>query len=222
MSDTNREAMFTAFHRWYYEDAEVWEHTRWLGVKTYKAVGDLWSYQEILVERRPALVVELGTARGGTALFFASVLDALALPTPIVSVDIDLGGLDPRVAAHERIETVECSSTSDAFASLLAERRVQHPGSLLVTIDSDHRADHVLAELELLAPKLQVGDYVVVEDGNINGHPVLEGWGPGPTEALKRFNAEHPALLCPDTKREHKFGLTFSPGGWLEVAEPQN
>jgi cephalosporin hydroxylase len=46
--------------------------------------------------------------------------------------------------------------------------------------------DHVYQELLLLLPLLQKGDYVVVEDSDINGHPVLPSYGPGPWEAVRR------------------------------------
>ena len=51
--------------------------TRWLGVRTDKCPLDLWIYQELLHELRPDLIVETGTAFGGSALYFASLCDLL-------------------------------------------------------------------------------------------------------------------------------------------------
>ena len=59
------------------------------------------------------------------------------------------------------------------------------------------------------------GDYVVVEDGNINGHPVLPDWGPGPWEAIEEYESRHPDDYRHDTEREGKFGFTFAPRGYL-------
>ena len=64
----------------YYEGAlfgETRADTRWLGVRTDKCPLDLWIYQELLHELRPDLIVETGTAFGGSALYFASLLDLL-------------------------------------------------------------------------------------------------------------------------------------------------
>ena len=84
-----------------------------------------------------------------------------------------------------------------------------------VILDSDHSKDHVLAELEMLRDVTRPGDYVVVEDGNINGHPVLPDFGPGPYEAIQEYEARHPEDYRHDTEREAKFGFTFAPRGYL-------
>ena len=47
--------------------------------------------------------------------------------------------------------------------------------------------NHVLAEMKLLRPLLSAGDYLIVEDSILNGHPVLPGWGPGPYEAIEAY-----------------------------------
>jgi cephalosporin hydroxylase len=64
------------------------------------------------------------------------------------------------------------------------------------------------------------GDYVVVEDGNLNGHPVLPGWGPGPYEALSAYFEEFPDDYTRDTRRECKFGFTFATSGFLIQRSP--
>ena len=50
----------------------------------------------------------------------------------------------------------------------------------------------MLKEMKLLRHVLARGDYLVVEDTNINGHPVLPGWGPGPYEAIEAYEHEFP------------------------------
>jgi cephalosporin hydroxylase len=91
--------------------------------------------------------------------------------------------------------------------------RAAGAGAVLVLLDSDHRRDHVLAELRAYAPMVTPGSYLVVEDSNINGHPVYEDFGPGPTEAVQDFLKERDDFEV-DRSRE-KFLLSFNPGGWL-------
>jgi cephalosporin hydroxylase len=80
-------------------------------------------------------------------------------------------------------------------------------------LDSDHSADHVLAEMRLLRPLLVAGDYLIVEDSNVNGHPVLPGFGP--FEAIEAYEREFPNDYVHDRKREEKFGWTMATNGFL-------
>src|SRR5690606_31980884 len=78
------------FTRLYYQTpvpVRTWHDTRWLGVPVLKTPLDLWNYQEILHERRPDVVVECGTAGGGSALFLASVMELMDHGR-VVSVDL--------------------------------------------------------------------------------------------------------------------------------------
>ena len=56
------------FHRLYYHSYDrTWKDTRYRGVTIWKCPLDLWLYQELLHELRPQLIVETGTAFGGSA-----------------------------------------------------------------------------------------------------------------------------------------------------------
>jgi len=83
----------------------------------------------------------------------------------------------------------------------------------MVVLDSDHHRDHVLAELRTYSALVTPGSYLIVEDTNINGHPVLMRSGAGPQEAVEAFLADR-APFERDRSRE-KFFLTFNQGGWL-------
>lgn len=93
--------------------------------------------------------------------------------------------------------------------------RFEYPGPVFAILDSLHTAEHVLAELKSLRPLLTAGDYLIVEDSNINGHPVMPGWGPGPYEALEAYETEFPDDYRHDRAREAKFGFTFATNGFL-------
>jgi cephalosporin hydroxylase len=197
------------FHRLYYDNqARTWLNTRWRGVQVLKCPLDLWIYQELLVALRPELVIETGTAAGGSALYLASCMELLGHGR-VVTVD---AAPQPDLPAHERITYLTASSTDpDTIASIRREAEACSP--VLVLLDSDHTRDHVLAELRAYAPLVTPGSYVIVEDTNVNGRPVEPQFGPGPAEAVDAFLAEG-APFVRDATRE-KFYLTFNPGGYL-------
>ena len=196
-----------AFHRLYYDTA-VWKDTYWLGTPAQKCPLDLWVYQEILHEQRPDLILETGTAHGGSALYLASLCDLLGRGE-IVTVDIH--PIEDR-PVHDRITYLTGSSTAPEAVSEL-ERLADGRESVLVILDSDHSRDHVLDELRIYSRFVSPGGYLIVEDTNVNGHPVFAEHGPGPMEAVDEFLAETDEFEV-DASRE-KFFMTFNPRGFL-------
>ena len=202
------------YHKWYY-DNEVWEDVRFLGVVTNKSVSDMWNYQEILAELQPSLIVEFGTRFGGSALFFSIIGRAINPDLIVLSVDVSHAEVAQQVLDEPSIRLVTLSSSDVRVADIIRQLRRNSPGKVFFIVDSDHTKAHVLAELALLRDVVETGDYLVVEDGNINGHPVLPGWGEGPKEALTAYFEMYPDDYTVDTKREAKFGFTFAPSGFL-------
>src|SRR3989338_4497676 len=72
----NRKSVIKEFHKFFYE-SNIWAETYWFGTKIYKNPFDVWVYQEIISEIKPDVIIETGTARGGSALFFAHLLDII-------------------------------------------------------------------------------------------------------------------------------------------------
>jgi len=200
------------YHLWFY-NSQVWTQVTWLGVTIYKSPLDLWNYQEIIHSLRPSLLIEFGSFAGGSAKYFASVLRDIGQPFKILSVDIDHsrvnGYSDPAVTF------MTADSTSPEVAAKIAALREDYPGRVFAILDSDHSKKHVLAEMESLRPLLRSGDYMIVEDSNVNGHPVAWRFGPGPYEALEEYFHRHPDDYARDVAREKKFGFTQAPKGFL-------
>jgi cephalosporin hydroxylase len=210
-----RKRTIRRFHRLYYESSwQTWKNTRWLSFNAYKTPFDLWIYQELIVSLRPQLVVETGTAAGGSALFLATVCDAIDAGE-VLSIDSDVRAGRP---THGRLTYVTGSSTAPETLEIVAEHaRGKDP--VMVILDSDHSRGHVLAELRHYAEFVTPGSYLVVEDTNLNGHPVVADFGPGPMEAVREFLGERG-----DFKHEaapEKFFLTFNPHGYLRRTSPR-
>jgi cephalosporin hydroxylase len=200
-----------AFHRLYFDARAfnmTWRNTFWLGNPILKCPLDLWLYQEMLHEVKPQLIVETGTGFGGSALYLASLCDIMGTGE-IVTIDVEKRDRP----AHPRITYITGSSTAPEVRDEVVARG-RSRDRVLVLLDSDHRKDHVLAEMRTYAPFVTPSSYMVVEDTNLNGHPVEPAFGPGPMEAVEAFLREDKRFAIDESK--NKFFLSFNPRGYLK------
>jgi cephalosporin hydroxylase len=210
----SEKGVIAAFHRIYHNN--WWDRTvldtRWFGAEAMKCPLDMWVFQEIMYETRPDVVVETGTRKGGSSSYFASILDLLGNGR-VITVDI----VDyPDKPQHDRVTYLTGSSTSQEIIDKIKE--FISPGEkVMVFLDSDHSKAHVQKELELYSGLVTPGNYLIVEDTHLNGHPIFTpavAAGPGPMEAVEEFLSGNPDFVA-DRSRE-KFGLTFNPNGFLK------
>jgi cephalosporin hydroxylase len=195
------------FHEQYY-DSGVWRNTFWLGVETLKCPLDLWIYQEMIFDLRPRHIIECGTAAGGSALYLASLCDLLG-DGEVITIDVEERAGRP---LHRRIKYLHGSSVDQEVVDEI-KALIKDAGSVMVILDSDHRQEHVLNELHIYSEIVTAESYLIVEDTNVNGHPVFQLHGAGPMEAVEQFLRETDDFVA-DRERE-KFFLTFNPKGYL-------
>lgn len=211
-TESEQQHVIDSFHELYYYSGfsgGTWLNTYWLGVPVLKCPLDLWVYQEVIFEVRPDLIVETGTASGGSALFMACMCDLVG-NGKIITIDVEDALHRPQ---HERIRYLRGSSTAESIVEQI--RSIVSDGiKVLVLLDSDHRKEHVLAELQIYSQFVTKGSYIIVEDTNINGHPVKPGFGPGPMEAVQDFLEGNEDFIMDDSKE--KFYLSFNPKGYLQ------
>ncbi len=210
--DQHREAslkksIVDAFHTvFYYSPDTHMGSTMWLGVPVLQNPMDLWMLQQVIHETEPDVIIETGSAYGGSALFYVSVFGG-----EVVSIDMQQE-FRP-VLTHERITFIKGDSVS---IEVLADVRDWCEGKrVMVILDSDHKAAHVSKEMEVYSGLVSPGCYMIVCDTNIGGNPVqgvLDG-DPGPAQAVKEFLIFDDEFEV-DSARE-RFLLTFFPGGWL-------
>jgi cephalosporin hydroxylase len=183
---------------------------RWLGHPIVKSPNDCWIYQEIISEVKPDFVIELGVLFGGGSRFFASILDLVG-HGQLIGVDVTLDGA--KGLKHPRIELFEGSSVDPVLFEKI-KRKVQGK-KVVVIADSDHEKSHVLKELELYAPLVSVGSYLVAEDSMndvMEYHPVPNE---GPQAAAREFLRSHPEFE-PDRRWAERYILSLSPLGYLK------
>ena len=176
----------------------------WLGLPIIQYPQDIVAMQELIWKLRPEVVVETGVARGGSLIFYASMLELLQTCTGtsggrVIGIDIDIREPNRKaIEAHplsRRIDLVQGSSIDPAVIAQVG-KLVGDAKRVLVCLDSNHTHDHVLEELRAYAPMTSLGSYCVVFDTLVEHLPDEaigdRPWGHGnnPLTAVKAYLAE--------------------------------
>jgi cephalosporin hydroxylase len=202
---------------------------KWMGRPIIQYPQDIIAVQELVWEIKPDLIIETGVAHGGSAVFFASLLELNALSggpkdAEVWCVEIDLRSHNrAELVAHSmypRLKIFDGSSVDEKIATVIAEKASKCQ-RVMVILDSNHTHDHVLGELNLYASLVSVGSYCVVFDTVIED---LEGvefvdrpWGKGdnPKTAVAEFLKTNSDFEV-DHAIDKKLLISAAPGGYLK------
>ena len=193
----------------YHQKEIVFNQCTYFGVPALKNPFDAWIYQEILFEVKPDIVIEIGSAHGGSTLFLAHVLELIG-NGEVISIDKDRSTY--RVSHKCIIEVTGDSSSQKVFEEVnkrCAGKKV------LIIHDGDHRYETVLHELHMYSPLVSVGSYFIVEDSIVDFFQNEEiGFeGKGPLYAIHEFVSENRGFRIDDIRE--RYVLTYNPFGFL-------
>lgn len=194
----------------------------WLGLPVIQFPQDLVALQEIVWRTRPDVIVETGIARGGSVVFHASLL-AMTGGGRVVAVDNDLRPHNRRaILGHPlagRIALVDGSSVEPAVVARVRSL-IGDGARVMVVLDSNHTHAHVRRELDLYAPLVTAGCYLVVFDTLVEEMPPGtypdRPWGPGdsPATAVDDFLGATDAFER-DRDLDARLCISAALGGWL-------
>jgi cephalosporin hydroxylase len=198
----------------------------WMGVPIIQFPQDIVAMQELLWRVKPDLVIETGVARGGSVIFYASMLELIG-KGEVLGIDIDIRSHNREAIEshpmHKRISLLEGSSISDETAERV-KAVASKAETVLVVLDSNHTHEHVLRELELYAPLVSPGSYCVVFDTVVEDVPDEDfpdrPWGKGnnPKTAVWAFLEANRHFEI-DVDIHNKLQVTVAPDGYLKRIE---
>lgn len=194
-----------SFHKIFYYSPEA-KDVKFMGVSLQKNPLDLWVYQEIIYRTKPEVIVESGTGYGGSALFLASMCDILK-GGEVITIDVN----KRKCPKHPRIIYLDGSCFDKKIIKSISG--IVKGKRCMVILDSHHTKNHVLKELEIYNKFVSKSCYLIVEDTNIHGHPIMPEHEEGPYEAVLEFLSKNKNFKI--DKSKEKFLLTFNPNGFL-------
>lgn len=205
----------------------------WLERPIIQYPQDIVAFQEIVSRVKPNLIIETGIAHGGSLVLSASLLclldvmeglDPRQSHRKVVGVDIDIRPHN-RQALDEhplrfKMELIEGSSI-DPNVIKQVRKHADGVDRVLVSLDSNHTHEHVLAELNAYADLVSVGSYCIVFDTVIEDLPVgsypNRSWdvGNNPKTALYEWLKSNPEFEI-DKDIDNKLLISVAPDGYLK------
>jgi len=195
----------------------------WMGRPIIQYPQDMIAMQELIWEIKPDLIIETGIAHGGSLIFYASLLELMG-SGEILGIDIDIREHNrAEIEKHPMFKRIRMIQGSSVSREIVEEVKKVAAGKqrIMVCLDSNHTHDHVLQELELYAPFVTPGSYLVVFDTIVEDLPdnYLPGraWAKGdnPKTAVHAF-LEKNGHFTVDTAIDNKLLISVAPGGYLK------
>lgn len=208
------------------------------GVATQKFPFDYVMYQMIIQEVQPDLIIEIGTMHGGSALYFADLLEIMNIEGGEVHT---IDWLDPSarkeheatvideqpnpnenpnypdiVKSHPRIKTFLGGFQDYDLNNCKGFKKI------LVIDDGSHIYSEVLDSMNKFKDIISVDSYLIIEDGNCeevcnNRGDLIKMWGGGPLPAIYKFLSENDNFRI-DQRWCDMFGInsTYNTYGYLK------
>ena len=197
-------------------------HFSWMGIPIIQFPQDMIAMQEIIWRTKPDLLIETGIARGGSLIFYASLMELMG-KGHILGIDIDIRNHNrSAIESHpmsKRITMFEGSSVEDDMVQKVASFAKDYK-TIMVCLDSNHTHEHVLSELNAYNQFVTSGNYLVVFDSilefmddELSAH---RPWGKGnnPYTAIHEFLRSNQDFEI-DQQIDNKLQVSVAPNGYL-------
>lgn len=193
------------------------QNTNYRGLKTIKCPFDYVMYQMIINEIKPDLIIEIGTAYGGSSLYLADLLNNIGNGI-VHTIDItdewfnsnndDLKNL---VLNHTRIKRFLGGYQNYDL------KNVEGFNTIMLIDDGSHQYNDVKDTMNKFKDIISYNSYMIIEDGSLLWVGLEESFNGGPLKAIDEFISVNKNFTI-DRKWCDFFGYnaTFNPNGYLK------
>lgn len=195
----------------------------WMGRPIIQYPQDMIAMQEIIWDLQPDLIIETGIAHGGSLIFYASILELIG-KGEVLGIDIDIRDHNrAEIEKHpmsKRIKMIQGSAIDEAVIEKIKPFAAGKK-TVMVCLDSNHTHAHVLSELQLYAPFVTVGSYMVAFDTIVEDLPADiyadRPWtvGDNPKTAVFEFLKTNDDFVI-NKEIDHKLLVSVAPSGYLK------
>jgi cephalosporin hydroxylase len=201
------------------------------GVRLAKFPEDLRVYEHLIWASKPNVVIEIGTLRGGSALWFRDRLRTLAAygnigPPLVISIDVEIDEAreDVRAAdpAYEETITLLEGDVTDPDLPSVVEALLPPDARCLVVEDSAHVFETTMSALTGFARFVPERGFFVVEDGSVDYEEMRlrPDWPRGVLPAVREWLATPEGRKFRVRRDLEIYGITSHPEGFLQRIGP--
>ena len=164
----------------------------------------------IVNEIKPDLIIEIGTFKGGGALYFADLLDIIG-KGEVHTINIFEDVKDPQIINHPRIKRFTEGYQNYDLSLVNGFEKV------LVVDDGSHNSDDVLEAFKKFNSVVTDGSYYIIEDGVLSDLGYNSGYNGGPLQVMDEI-IENNQDFTIDRKWCDFYGenATFNINGYLK------
>ena len=199
----------------------------WLGIQAQQDPSDAFLIQMLLWEIKPDLIIDLGTNTGGSAIFFASIMNYYNPNGKIISIDIKNYTINwyngkssckkcsnpDLLPLWKNHVTFYQGSTMDPKILFDVEKHVNDAHVVFISQDTSHDASYIYAELKAYSKFVTNGSYILVQDTKLDR--MLRKSLNSISYYIDKFISENDKFII-DRDIENTFYFTHHPKGYLK------
>lgn len=180
-------------------------------VPLVKCPFDYVMYQMIIMDVKPDLIIEIGTFKGGAALYYSDLLSLIDGYSEVHTIDIESNIESDLIKNNPRIKLF--TNGYQNYNIDLAKRF----SKIMIIDDGSHKYEDVSNALSIFSNIVSKDSYFIIEDGVISDLGLQSEFNGGPERAINEFLLQNNNFII-DRKYCNFFGnnATFNPNGFLK------